>query len=225
MEEVSPIFEPEFLDPQRPCLKYTVYEVTHCHFFALSLLLFLKVLRRFAQSIFFLDKIIALSMGPVRTLTVVGKNFTLMWPSLEVSTHPLGWERKLPSNNTVFCDNILSLKKAFAYRMKCLWNSLQKSLLPSILPGCYSNWHVCSLFNVLCDCIFIGFPNTASFVLWFLEASPQHMTVQQYVDVCVSKHMSFVILTLCVLIWFQVFFLYRHVWNSVPDISSLTLIA
>lgn len=102
-------------------------------------------------------------MGPIRILTVVGKSFTLMWPSLKVSTHPLGWERTLPSNNTVLCDNNLSLKKAFSYRMKCLCNSLQKSLHPSILPGCYNNWQVCSLFNVLCDCIFIGFPNHCKF--------------------------------------------------------------
>jgi hypothetical protein len=27
------------------------------------------------------------------------------------------------------------------------------------------------------------------------------------------------------LIWFQVFFLYRHVWNSVPDVSYTALIA
>lgn len=104
-------------------------------------------------------------MGPVRTLKVVGKNFTLMWPLLEVSTHPLGWETTLPSNNTVLCDNALSLKKAFSYRMKCLWNSLQKSLHPSILPGWYNNWQVCGLFNILCNCIFIGFPNHCKFHL------------------------------------------------------------
>jgi len=60
-----------------------------------------------------MDKISALSMGPVRTLKVVGKKFTLMWPLLEVSTHPLGWEGTLSSNNTVLYDNALSLKKAF----------------------------------------------------------------------------------------------------------------
>lgn len=86
-----------------------------------------------------------------------------MWPLLDIITHPLVWERTLPSNNTVFCDNALSLKKAYSYGMKCLWNSLQKSLHPSILPGWYNNWQVCSLFNILCDYIFIGFPNHCKF--------------------------------------------------------------